>query len=483
MTLEPGAPRDAPRPAAVTAAAGRVGAHVGRFLRRPAVAHVLVVGGFTAWALLMGLGADSMYWLSEHLDSAQVLRMQLACVVLTAAGATALCWRRSRPVVVAAAVGTLAIASLLATGATNGFEIGLAIALCSVAVARPVRDVWLTAAAVVLPVALVAWAAPLVRVLGTRVIGRDPGDPAALRSPLLPGALADAVTPAWLVTVVPVVVLVLLGIACGTLLRNRRLRLAALAEAAQARAAEQEQRARLTQADERARVAREMHDVVAHSITVMVALGGGAAAALDRAPDQSRLALKELVETGRTALDDVRRILGVLHAAEHTAEDAAGTPGGTAERSSDSSSEPAPMEPQPGTTDLPRLVERFRTAGLPVRTRGLAVTGLDGPACLDATAQLAVFRIVQESLTNALRHAPGTAGVDVEVRRTPGAVEVVVTDQGPGQDVAPTPGTRRGIVGMTERVAAFGGTVEAGPYGPGWRVRAQIPQPNDEGEA
>ncbi|GEK20925.1 sensor histidine kinase [Cellulomonas xylanilytica] len=458
MTSEQIARPDAPGPPGTTGRAGRVVAHARSVLRRGVVADVLVVGGFTGWALLLGLGADSMYALSEHLDSAQVLRMQLVSLVLTIAGATALCWRRRNPVVVAAVMGALAVASLLGTGGTNGFELGIAIALCSVAATRRARDVWVTAAAVVLPVVVVAWFSPLVQVVGTRVVGGDPDDPAALRSGLLPGLLADVVTPAWAVTALPVLVLALLGIAWGTLLRARWLRLAAVAEAERARAAEQAQQALLTRADERARVAREMHDVVAHSITVMVALGGGAAAALDRAPEQSRTALDELVATGRTALEDVRRILGVLHADDDA----------------------TPWEPQPDAADLPRVVERFRTAGLPVRTRGLALTGLDQ---VDATVQLAVVRIVQESLTNVLRHATGTAQVDVDVRRLPDAVEVVVTDAGPGAGAnTRDPGTRRGLVNLQQRAAAFGGNVEAGPHGTGWRVRALLPQPN-EGEA
>lgn len=432
---------------------------VGHVTRRPVVAHILVVGGFTCWALLLGLGADSMYWLSGYLSREQVLGMQLASLALTAAGATALCWRRRRPLRVAAAMSALAVASVLLTGATNGFALGLAVALCSVAATRPGREAVLAAVAAVLPVALVAWVAPLVEVVGTRVVGGNPDDPAALRSTLLPGALEDLVTPAWVATSLPVVVLALGGIAWGTLVRARRVRLAALAEAAAARAAEDAQRARLTQADERARVAREMHDVVAHSITVMVALGGGAAAALDRAPEQSRVALDELVETGRSALDDVRRILTVLHAGD--AEDG---PAGD-----------APLRPQPGGADLARLVDRFRTAGLPVRTGGLAVTGLGD---VDASVQLAVFRILQESLTNTLRHAPGTARVDVDVRRLPDAVELVVSDQGAGTRAPATVGSRRGLVGMAERAAAFGGTVEAGPCGDGWRVRALLPVPH-----
>ncbi|WP_233421036.1 sensor histidine kinase, partial [Cellulomonas iranensis] len=279
---------------------------------------------------------------------------------------------------------------------------------------------------------------------------------------------------------------------------------------AAARAREAAQRARLTRAAERARVAREMHDVVAHSLTVMVALGGGAAAALDRSPDRARAALDELVETGRTALDDVRRILDVLHAEEDPVpgQVVGATPGGGGARddrgraaddgdgrrdaagggdvgrdAAGGDGRPggeagpgggrAPMAPQPGAGDLARLVERFRTAGLPVRTSGLAVTGLDA---LGATRQLAVYRVVQEALTNTLRHAPGSPRVDVDVRRDGGALAVVVTDAGPGDGAAPAaPGTRRGVVGMTERVAAFGGTVEAGPHGPGWRVRARLP--------
>jgi signal transduction histidine kinase len=218
---------------------------------------------------------------------------------------------------------------------------------------------------------------------------------------------------------------------------------------------------------------------------VMIALGGGAAAAIDRSPDQARRALDELVDTGRGALGDVRRILGVLHAPDddtHAADGPgrAGAPAHPAASATgdDASSGDVPMAPQPGVEDLDRLVDRFRTAGLPVRTAGLAVAGLEG---LDATVQLAVFRIGQESLTNTLRHAPGTASVDVAVRHMDDAIEVVVTDSGPGDEdrstTAPVPGSGRGIAGMTGRVAAFGGTLEAGPHLGGWRVRAVLPQP------
>ena len=202
-----------------------------------------------------------------------------------------------------------------------------------------------------------------------------------------------------------------------------------------------------------------------------------------RAPERSRAALDDLVATGRSALGDVRRILGVLHedADEDEDEDedeGAGGPAGGAPATGGAPGTPrqAPVEPQPGSVDLHALVERFRRAGLPVRTAGVAGEDLRE---LDASLGLTVYRIVQESLTNALRHAPGTAAVLVEVRVGPERVEVVTTDAGTGTGpgAQPGPGSQRGLVGMRERTAAFGGTLEAGPHGPGWRVRAVLPRP------
>ncbi|GIG40664.1 sensor histidine kinase [Cellulomonas phragmiteti] len=448
------------------------------------LAHVTLILVFLLWGLTFAVGAESMYLVSRHVGQGPADSMAVASVLLTLLGAGVLLARHRRPELVAAAVTVLAASSLVLAGATNGYELAIGAALFAVAAARPPRRAWVVATAVVVPVLVLARITPLVTLVGSLAAGAAPDDPGAVPRFLLPGRLGELVPPWWIVTALPVVVLALLGVAFGTLVRTARLRNAALAEAAAARAAEDEQRARATQADERARVAREMHDVIAHSITVMIALGGGAAAALDRSPDQARRALDELVDTGRGALEDVRRILGVLHAPD----DGAPGPGvvgagvvGAPDRATgdDGSTADVPMAPQPGVEDLAHLVDRFRTAGLPVRTAGLAVAGLDG---LDATVQLAVYRVVQESLTNTLRHAPGTACVDVEVRRVPGAVEVVVTDQGAGARAGAAPtaaGSGRGIVGMTGRVAAFGGTLDAGPHGPGWRVRAVLPQADD----
>lgn len=446
---------------------------VRRFLDRHAhavdrVADAVVVALFTAWSLLLGLGADSMYRLHEVVDADRVLLMQVASLVLTLAGAVALLWRRRRPATVAAVMAGLGVASLGVTGATNGFELGLALALYALAATGRTRAVWATAGAGAAALLVAARAFPLALTVAAKTVGVDRTDADAFAATTGGGPLGFVTSASWYVTAAPVLVLALVAVAAGSLVHARRRHVAALAEAARARAEEQAQRARLVQASERAQIAREMHDVVAHSISVMVALGGGASAAFDVAPERARAALDELVDTGRAALGDMRRILGVLHDDGDAGGPVAGGAGTGA----------APLEPQPGSLDLARLVERARTAGLPVRASGLAVTGLED---LDPALQLAVYRIVQESLTNTMRHAPGSTDVHVAVRRLPDAVEVVVTDAGGSAPAGAGTGSRRGVVGMSERAAVFGGTVEAGPYGEGWRVHALLPW--DEGDA
>jgi signal transduction histidine kinase len=441
---------------------------VRRFLaRRPAVLDVLLALCFTAWAVVIGLGADSMYVLHAYLGGDRVAQMQSVLLVLIVGGAAALVWRRRRPVPVAAVMGGLGVVALATTGATSGFELGLALALFTVATTATPRATWVTLTVTVSAYLLTARVLELPRTVGAISLGVDPVDAdrleAVVRATRPAGFLQSAV---WYQTAAPVLVLALLAVTLGTSARNRRLHLVTFLEQANALARDQEQRALLAQAAERARIAREMHDVVAHSISVMIALGGGAAAAMEWAPDRSRAALDDLVATGRAALGDVRRVLGVLH-------DDGDAPGGGEARDGD-----APMEPQPGGLDLVALVERFRASGLPVRTTGLADTGLQE---LDANLQLTVYRIVQESLTNALRHAPGSPAVDVGVARSAERVEVVVTDQGATAPVDATPGSGRGLIGMRERVAAFGGSLEAGPYGRGWRIRALLP--SHEGDA
>ncbi|WP_077488003.1 sensor histidine kinase [Sinomonas mesophila] len=209
-------------------------------------------------------------------------------------------------------------------------------------------------------------------------------------------------------------------------------------------------RAELASVQERNRIAREMHDVVAHSLTVMVALSDGAATVVAKDPERAQEVLGELSRTGRAALADMRRVLGVLR------EDAGG----------------ASRAPSPGTGSLQSLVAGFRTAGLPA-----VLTLLGGPLPEDASFQLAVYRIVQESLTNALRYGRGVGRADVVVAREDGRVRIHVEHDGtvPPEGARPQLGTGRGIAGMRERAAIYGGTLSAGPRpGGGWAVEATL---------
>jgi signal transduction histidine kinase len=346
------------------------------------------------------------------------------------AAATALVWRRSRPLVVTGSVVALAVISLATTGSLGGLELAFAFALYAAAVSRHGGQAWLTAAVgfVVLVSAVWLW--------------EQPSPDVTVHSPDGDYVVSDD----RVGSIVGTLILALAAMAIGNSVRTRREHLADLMERANALAKDRDRQAQLARAAERSRIAREMHDVVAHSLSVMITLADGASVALERSPDRSRAALTELTSTGRAALRDMRRVLGAL------AEDE------------------APLEPTGQGQDFASLIERFRTAGLPVHAKGLS---LKPPA--DTGLRLALYRVVQESLTNVLRHAPGTASVDVELRQHPDRWEVSIADQG---GVVPAPesdGAGLGLVGMRERVELFGGTVEAGPWEHGWRVHVTIP--------
>jgi len=249
----------------------------------------------------------------------------------------------------------------------------------------------------------------------------------------------------WVVTAF-VLVFTLAVAAIGMAVGSRRRYVDALIERAQQLAREREQREALAAAAERTRIAREMHDIVAHSLSVMISLADGAGVVLHRDPANAGELLDQVAETGRSALSDMRRVLGLLR-------------------------DPvAPLAPQPTSADLGSIIETFRRSGLPVQltTRGAVL-----PA--DAGLQLAVFRIVQESLTNVLRYAPGAGSVDVVIAHADGAIDVRVDNRGDDRGaLLAIPGTGQGILGMQERAAVYQGTVTAGPYGGGWRVQATM---------
>ena len=235
--------------------------------------------------------------------------------------------------------------------------------------------------------------------------------------------------------------------ALANLQRARVRQLALTRERAEQAVREREQRTALAVADERARIAREMHDVVAHSLSVIIAQADGGRFVAAQKPEQAAEVLGTIGETGRAALADMRSLLGVL-------------------RREDESS----FGPQPGPEMLPDLVERVRGAGIAV---DLEIDGrLDD---LPQALGMSVFRLVQESLTNVLKHAGPGAAASVRLTRTAGQLVIEVLDDGQGTDPT-SDGQGHGLTGMHERMSVFGGTLQAGPLpSRGYRVRAVVP--------
>ncbi|MFC4030560.1 sensor histidine kinase [Streptomyces polygonati] len=235
----------------------------------------------------------------------------------------------------------------------------------------------------------------------------------------------------------------------GTSMRARREQMAFLEDRAVRLERERDQQAQLAVAGERTRIAREMHDIVTHNLSVMVALADGAAFAQERSPERATVAMRQVSATGRQAITDMRRFLGVLRADEPDAL----------------------RHPMPGIAQLEGLAEQVRAAGLPTR---LEIAG--EPATASAAAQLTVYRLVQEALTNTLKHAPAGTRAQVSIACGGDAVRITVTDDGAGT-VPPDPGsaTGHGLPGMRERAAAYAGRLSAGPLpGGGWQVAALL---------
>jgi signal transduction histidine kinase len=247
----------------------------------------------------------------------------------------------------------------------------------------------------------------------------------------------------------------MLFLLAGRAVRSRSRLTAELHEAAVRAGEAREAEAARAVADERRRIAREMHDVVAHSVSMMVVQAGGARRILDRDPARAVAAAELIERTGREALAEMRSLLGVLHAEEHP-----------------------DYAPQPTLLELETLVERARGAGVPV-----AVT-IDGarrelPAGLD----LAAYRVVQEALTNVVKHAGG-APTDVSVHYRDDAVEVRIADRGNGSLSARLGNSGHGLVGMRERVRVYGGELHAGRRrGGGFELRVVLPLEGEEDAA
>ncbi len=267
----------------------------------------------------------------------------------------------------------------------------------------------------------------------------------------VPAALQATHGFGWAEVVVIVSAFVLAALMCGAYVRNRAETIRALTEAADQLARERTQHAKLAAVRERAQITREMHDIIAHSLSVMVTLADAAALKVPAHPGKAAATMGRVSDVGRQALGDSRRVLGVLRG------DVTG-----------------PLTPQPGLANPEVLIEQVHNDSLEA---GLTVTG--PAAAVPPAAGLTVYRITQEATTNTLKHARGATRLDVTVTITRTTVTLHVHDDGHAEASAPsTQPHGHGIRGMHERAGAFGGTVTAcpAPHG-GWDVRPSFPSP------
>jgi signal transduction histidine kinase len=342
-------------------------------------------------------------------------RSSVPAVLFTFLLAFALAWRRRAPVTVLGLTAVVAIAQLLAGVPLTAPDVALLAALYTVAADRPWR---------------VAAAGFLILECGAGFAAARSGPSALVDFASLSGAVVAAFV-------------------SGLYVGARRAHVAGLVERAARLEFERDQQALLAAAAERARISREMHDVVAHSLAVVVSLANGATAKLGRDPDQSREALESISELGRQALADTRRLLSVLRAEETIAARA----------------------PQPGIGQIADLVGHAAAAGFAAT---LAVCG--DPVPVAAGPALAAYRIVQEGITNAVKHAEVATAIAVELTWTPSCLQIAVTDDGHSTGRSAGSAGGFGLTGMRERAALYGGTATAGPRQQGgWEVNAMIP--------
>jgi signal transduction histidine kinase len=367
---------------------------------------VLLAVGLAAVAVVEISAADTL-----------TTRERLASVPLALAGTLALSWRRRAPVVVlGAVVGSGFLGSLVVpTSGEDPIAMGIALVVAVYSVGAHAAGLW-AAAGVGAALALVFVA-----------VATDP-DEATLGAYFF---FLLVVGGPWL---------------AGRAIRHRRLSERALEDRAVAAEREREERARAAVAEERARIARELHDVVAHAISVIVLQARGGRRSLAREPDEAREAFDSIETTGEQALTEMRRLLGLLRRGD----------------------EELALAPQPSLQSLAALAAQVSEAGLPVE-----VTIEGDQRELPPGVDVSAFRIVQEALTNALKHA-GPATAHVLVRYGEDELELEILDTGPGAEAVD--GGGHGLVGMRERAALYGGEVVAGRRtGGGFAVRVRLP--------
>ena len=335
-------------------------------------------------------------------------------VLLTIALVAPLAVRRRWPVAVFAWCFTVAAASGWWANQVV-WSVGLLVALYTVAALRP-RRVALAAAAVLSAATVVA--------------------------------SVHVLRGGWPLAAVSLIAFVIAALGLGLYSAARHALVAELQERARRLELERDQQGQLAAAAERARIAREMHDIIAHHLTAIVALSDGASAQVRRAPERAEAALAEVASTGRLALRDTRHLLGVLRE-DHGA---------------------AGLTPA-GDLSVDNLIERVRGTGLVVRYETTGDAGVADPA-----VRLTVYRVIQEALTNTMKHGGRGARATVRVDYAPTEVRVRCEDDGPGTASLPLPPSGHGLDGMRDRARAVGGEVSSGPRAPhGWTISARLP--------
>lgn len=379
--------------------------------RRPAVWNGTLA---TFWVLFAVIDVSSGGWSTVALDPGAPQGLVLA---MSLAFSAPLLWRRGSPLAVLAFMAPFSLINVW-TGAVLQAAFLQEIVVFQIALRRPPRTL--------------AWSGAIV--LTPLVIG-------ALHSP------AD-----WNRLVVPHLYAFVFASLVGIVFRTRKEYTEALVDRADRLERERDQQAQLAAAAERARIAREMHDIVGHHLSVITGLADGGAYASARNPERAAQALDAIGTTSRQALGELRRLLGVLR--DHP--------------------DRADRTPQPTLDDLEALLTGVRAAGLPVRLRHSGT-----PPAVPPTAgrQLTVYRVVQEALTNTLKHGGHPAlAAEVTLTYRPMELEALITDNGTLRPAAPADGTGQGITGMRERASLYDGTLEAGrPATTGWQVRLRLP--------
>ncbi|MBB6417097.1 sensor histidine kinase [Streptomyces sp. AK010] len=390
--------------------------------KHQAKAHPLALDAILALAVLVCMVAGSFVE-PRHRDSVNwVLRTpDLLSLLLMTLGATALVFRRRAPMAVLALTGTLSVIESVTGDPRAPVAMSAVIALYTVASTTDRPTTW-------------------------RV--------GLLTMTVLTGAaMAAGPLPWYAQENLGIFAWTGIGATAGDAVRSRRAFVQAIRERAERAERTREEEARRRVAEERLRIARDLHDVVAHHIALVNVQAGVAAHVMDKRPDQAKEALAHVRDAGRSALNELRATVGLLR---------------------QSGDPEAPTEPAPGLDRLDELIGTFRSAGLHVE-----VARADQGTTLPAAVDLAAYRIIQEALTNVQKHAGPQAKAEVSVVRVGPNIEITVLDDGSGENEIQDSGGGHGLLGMRERVSALRGTLTTGPrYGGGFRVHAILPLKN-----